>query len=286
MKTQQGFTLLELMLGLVLSLVIVRGIYHVTQVVESHYGYLRAMARSQEAARLAFATLSDAIMHAGFTTCGVPLPDLNGIEKNTPLQGRKKNQQNSDRLLVRRMATKTAQLQHAAHGELTIKGIGTLKADRPGIICDCLHCDIFQIQKVEQVGAVQHITSQPRLSDYDKLAEVSPLLEDNYFIADTGRRNFSREKIFGLFVETIEKKQFEWVEGVIQLKFSFIYDENSKRTGHLKEPLGVMIDLLTRSENKVTTGPFTYRFLGVSHVITDGYFYQGWRRYVPLRQKY
>lgn len=282
MKEQRGFTLVELLIGLSLSLFIVDGIYQINQVVKNHYGYLRAMASAQESARIALDILSDAIEEAGFTGCGVSnLLSHGGITKNFLPRGTRKNLPGSDGLLTRGMNTHGGTLLHVRGNNLTVHRSRAFREGALAIICDCYRCDSFHITHVTALNDSQYLTSDKSLSHYGVGAQVSEWITNNYFVADSGRRNIHGENIVSLFVEISKKKQLELVEGINQLKISLLYDKNAGTT----VPAAVEINLLTRSREKVFSGPFNYRFAGMSHVATDGYFYQGWQRYVSVRQK-
>lgn len=85
---QRGFTLVEIMVALVLSLILTAGVVQIYLTTKQTYRLQESLSRIQENARYALATLSRDIRMAGYWGCGTQSIDPDDVDENSVLNSK------------------------------------------------------------------------------------------------------------------------------------------------------------------------------------------------------
>jgi prepilin-type N-terminal cleavage/methylation domain-containing protein len=231
MKFSRGFSLIELMISSVLSLMLLAVIVKLYQNNQTIYKHQESMALIQENARVAVHMLHTGIQSAGYIGCAridnIKI-DSDSEQKVSPKKiiGVYKDSQilpGTDAIVIRHMNTQTVEFETVPR-----KGTKTLwltadKGLKEGdeiVIADCIQ---MQTAKILQKSTNQ-LRIEPAIQySFSKQAQIGRLIESRFYIADTERQNNRGKPIFSLYWEDISrtKLQSEMVEGVEKMNIRY-----------------------------------------------------------------
>lgn len=245
-----GFTLIELMITLVLSLILTLAFIQTMLIVKNIYCKQEALARIQENARSIHYVLGQAVIQSGIMGCN-RMSDEIGLKINQgvnaerlgilPFQGIKTGNYSipkvlktpapeSDVLWVKytKKYYPLAQGRSGEEGYFVIHGKPNWKKNRIVILSDCRHADIISV--VEQSKRLSATMSrvyyhynprEPKNYQYPISAQMARLHSVLFYVAKTNRTNQYNEPIYALYSTDFNGKTQERVEGVEKLKFEY-----------------------------------------------------------------
>lgn len=233
-RHQQGFSLVELMIALALSLILSLAFIQTILITKNIYRKQEGLARIQENARSIHHIIGDAISRTGAIGCnrmsdemGVVIhPGVNikrlGLQPFSELEPNR-----SDSLWIK-YTTKGYPLAVPSTGEkgyFVIHGKPNWKENRVLILSDCRHAEIFRLAentKVIKRGlsevAFKHTAGTYK---YDTSAQIARLRSVLFYVAKTHRVNQYNEPIFALYSKDYNGKTQERVEGVEAMKVEY-----------------------------------------------------------------
>lgn len=260
---QQGLSLVELMVGMVLGLFLVLGIGQVFVSNNNTFRTQEGMAKIQEGGRFAMQRISAAIRSAGFFGCsGVdevnkfyvvadnPPDGLKSVTSDTPIIGEddvssgttidgKSLVVGSDTVTLRGsgmsgIAYTGVDLNPTQDIPIANGNISFLEADYV-LISDCKVGTLFRVSKVNS-GVIEHKaacdsggtcnTSASLGKLYGGDATITHLYAHTFFVADSGRTNHQGDPVMSLYIQNHTGSTFELVEGVSQLQVLYGVDKN------------------------------------------------------------
>ena len=239
---QQGFTMIELMIALVIGLALMAGIFSVFLMTKETQNFTTAMSRVQDSARFSLDYLKQDIRMIGYRGCisfddpkvtinirDMPAAyvasenELVGFEiaanpLNTALYGNADNikdiiKNGTDAFSIARMGDSHALLSTtmtSAINDIQLVGNPGLQDDDVAFISDCASADIFKVSSapVEDAGivtithGVANNITNSLSRGYFEDATVSRYQSRLYFIGDTERTNSAGDTIYSLFQAT------------------------------------------------------------------------------------
>ena len=263
-RSQNGVTLVELMISLVIGLLILAGVTSVFFASRTTYTYNETLSRIQENGRLALESLSFDIRMAGFFGCGkADLIPINVIANDPPIDkidggvavrgytygdagaafvdaGLLKGVANSDAIVIRRASPNLLNVDEnlaVDNANIKIKGNPDgFEKDDVLLVTDCTVGDLFRVTNnpnddVDEGGKVNlaHATgsnSTNRLSKtYGPDAQVMRFEEIAFFVRQTDRRTKSGNAINALFRRVNGQVQ-EIVDGVEDMRAFYALDND------------------------------------------------------------
>ncbi len=182
-KGQAGFSLSELLVGLLLSSIIM------TALIQFYLGNKRQYVLAEQILATQFDVqwvsdlLSNSIRRAGFTPC-VGIDYLTVVDRqhfDKKVNALKIEDQG---LQVNRMSESYSQLiRIVGSSQLIVSNDAPLNEQRPLIISDCKHAEIHQVFSIEKMGTHYLITlTKPLIYSYAASAYVGEWLEEKWFI--------------------------------------------------------------------------------------------------------
>lgn len=264
---QQGFSLVELMVGMVLGLFLAMGIAQVFISNNSSFRTQEGLAKIQEGGRFAMGRISSAIRMAGYFGCSGPAAGDNSARTNVlavgltgtvmenlrdpPVSGVNNVAAGTDidgNTLVEGSDTITlfgsgmsgqsfTGVDVPPESDITINTPHvTFKEGDYVMIADCQTIDVLRATNNTDPTTVKHaITSdgatfnkKATLSrQYGEDAVVTHPYINTYFVADSGRTNFQGRAIMSLFMQDINGLVSELVEGVSDLQVLYGVDTDT-----------------------------------------------------------
>ncbi|TWI54330.1 type IV pilus assembly protein PilW [Pseudomonas duriflava] len=258
LKRNKGFGLVELMIGLVLSLVIGAAVVQLFLSSKTTYRVQDAMARIQENGRFAVGFLARDIRMAGYMGCGNidqisinviaepppidaanPLGQIVSGSNNVPASNNFNALAGTDIITLRRASSAGTKLvgnmsTDNANIQIEDNSLGLISGDTL-FLSDCTSADIFRATNVSSSGKKVTIAHASNMNSDNKLskaygsdAELMAFEAITYFIRDTGRKTSSGDPIRALWVQ----RQFanrsdasaaaaELVEGVENMQIEY-----------------------------------------------------------------
>lgn len=240
MKLQQGFTLIELIVSITMSIFILFGLVSIMLATDTAHRSQVALNSIEDASRDVSRVLSTAIHFAGYIGCARFIDQL-PLTNHTQYVFTPQNSISEEKgaFTIRRMGLVNTELIKTmrGHSVLYVSNNIHFSKDDVLIISDCQSVDIFLVKEVlNQIDGSQKIISQSPLSIlYEKNAQVSFFEENTYFVADTGRFSFYHVPVFALYMQDIYQHKTELVEGVDTMRV--VIDKRKKI------PIGASIEL-------------------------------------------
>lgn len=252
-QKQSGLTLVEVMVGAVISLVLLNGVIQIFLSSKQTYRFGDAISRLQEGGRFAMDLLTRDIRMAGYQGCA----DLSAVPANvianTPPVGIFNTEavqgwevgttswtpaspaQPADLTALVKKNTDVISVKHAS--DLGVMLTGNMLSDNANIqitgntagfkkddvlfISDCETVDVFRATTVSSGSGTVTIAHANSTNSTNKLSKaygtnttVYSFDSNYYYVADTGRTNSRAQKIYGLFKRDINGAISEIVEGV------------------------------------------------------------------------
>ncbi len=261
---QHGFSLVELMVGMILGLFLVLGIGQVFVSNNNTFRTQEGMAKIQEGGRFAMQHISSAIRSAGFFGCAGlnskikyyviadPAPDgLDAINLTTPVSGQnnvasgdiggKTLVVNSDTITLRGSGGSGMDytgIEVAPGEDVPIaNGNVTFKEEDYVLVTDCSVADLFRATSAS-LTSIKHDTTCDTSGDTcNKRATLSKLYgadaivvqpySKTFFVADSGRTNAQGNAVMSLYLKGTSGTVAELVEGVSMMQVLYGVDTNN-----------------------------------------------------------
>jgi type IV pilus assembly protein PilW len=263
-RRQQGLTLVEILVALVISLVLMIGVAQIFVANKVTYRTQEGLARLQENGRYAINRIAKSVRQAGFFGCAGmevtnlfviandPPADLSSITTKTAIDG--DDNVTAGNPFSAKVGTDVITLRGAGDEGMGLTGGPTdrdsevkitngynrFAADDLVLITDCRSADLFRATGVSSSEGKTNIThaaasnTSNRLSrDYlDDGLVLKPFIH-SYFIKDTGRDNQAGDDIYALYYQDTSGTVFELVEGVSDLQVLYGVDQDGNRAADI-----------------------------------------------------
>ena len=262
-RKQQGLTLVEILVALVISLVLMIGVTQIFVANKVTYRTQEGLARLQENGRYAINRIAKSVREAGYFGCAGmeitnpnviannPPADLSSINIETAIDG--DDNVTSGNAFNAKAGTDIITLRGAGDegvgltGNLTpinaniqiSNGYDKFDADDLIMITDCRTADLFRATSVStgNTGGVKITIAHSQSSNtsnnlskpYGSDAFVLRPFIHSYFIRDTGRDNDAGDDIYALYYQDMNANVFELVEGVSDLQVLYGVDQDGNR---------------------------------------------------------
>lgn len=312
-KSLLGFSLIEVLLTLVLSMLIMNTISALWLGLANTSRMQEDQAQLQENGRLVSYILSRDLRMAGFIGCGkltlnIGLPsslngysgEINSWNPALPTTLKKSVLPETDVISLYYLAlTPVVSLQLGTqYNQLTVGETPKFKVNDMMLISDCSHAEIFKLGSVQQQTKQKQqilVPTQNLNYLYKTTDELGMLVKNTYFIGNTGRQDALHQPITAFYVEDISGKNHEIVPNVVNMKIFYALK-------NAKEPLyftaaqisqnktwdavkQVKIALLLKSTRKFSNRPTQYKYLDKIAVDPHGYLYKEWDLVISLRER-
>jgi len=259
-RGQQGFSLVELMVAMVLGLFLMGGVIQFSLANKVTYRLQEGLGRIQETGRYALHFIGQSARGAGYFGCaGLELVTPNVIAKNppadmsslttdTPISGLENVATGnaygavagSDVLILRGLAEEgigltgnTTPVNANIQVQVT-KGNVTFEADDLILIADCAGADLFRATSVSKSGTkttIVHASSANNTNNlsraYGADATVAKPFINHFYVKDTGRNNSAGQPILGLFRRDMDGVDEELAEGVSDFQVLYGVDRDA-----------------------------------------------------------
>jgi type IV pilus assembly protein PilW len=272
---QQGFTLVELMVAAVISLILLAGIIHVYTGSKATYRVEEGLSRVQENGRFALELMGRRIRMAGFQGCGNlnnltpniivssrpsdltinPVDVVRGVDNVTtgnPYGSISEARPGTDVLIIRGAAASTVGLDSDLATDTSAITINSnpenFEVGDYLFISDCELADIFEATGVSGTAPTTILYSSSannpaKLSKpYRDNAFVIRFVSSTYYIQDTGRTNQAGDAIHSLYETDVEGIERELIEGVddMQITYGVNTDSDANNTADVYQDASVM----------------------------------------------
>lgn len=322
-RSQQGLTLVEMMVAMTIGLVLLGGVITVLTSSQQTYRVNEALARMQENARYAFQFLSRDIRMAGYRGCvGDGVAMTNMLNNKTdflwrldqPLEGFEATSANGwtpalpsevtsplgrrDVIVVRGVeGSDTTILSHASESaDLSIASGSELLAGDTVLVSDCQAAAVFQATNVSTDTIKHNVDSGVPGNNSTSLGRV---FTGGEAVRINTRIYYIRTNPGGipaLYWKRGSEKAEELVEGIENMQIQYGEDTDGDRavdtyrTADLvadwENVVSVRIDLLVQSvEDNVTSQPQTYTFNGETVTPIDRRLRQAFSTVISLRNR-
>lgn len=225
-KKMYGFSLIELMLALTISMAVISMISTIYLAAQKNFSLQSELSDIHENAYIAIELLNSDIRKAGYIGCAKLTEDFplkNFFQYGMNLKNKISSTQNE--ISVRHAGRHHANLIEPMqdYSKLSVTAQPRFSEGDILIISDCTAAEIFKVGHVFNTKEIQQITpSEPLSNLYDKNAEVSQFEVNTYFIGETDRQRRSGEPIFALFKKDIHDQKSELVEGVNAMNIKLV----------------------------------------------------------------
>ena len=302
-----GFSLVEIMVALSLSLLLLGAVLQIFISAKASYRMNSGLARLQETGRFATEILAGDIRMAGYQGCMTldqitpnvivkdPPPALTLYDPANILRGENNLASGntlgavvgSDTLSILRASPTAARLtgnMSADNANIQIDGNPAgFEAGDILMITDCADADIFAASSVSQGGTVtiahaNNVNTTNRLSKaYQSDARLMAFQSATYYVRDTNRDNEVGEPIYGLYMQPLEGAAVELVAGVEDMQVLYGEDTNADGSvdsyanagavGDFANVLSVRLALLVSSVAPSTTQADTATYALVDETV-------------------
>jgi hypothetical protein len=254
-----GLTLLELMLGLMLSLFILGALTAIYLATLKNHLALAALETIQENSNNATRIMRTAIQTAGYAGC-FSLRN-SALINHTSLQFTPINlyegrgvKPGTSAITIHQASIKKALLMGVMKNkhELIVSGDLAVKAGDILLITNCKSAEMFSVLSVDK----NKIVSRQSLRNlFQYYAEIHRVEADSYFVGLTKRRDEVGQPIYALYGKTQDGKM-ELVEGIDDMGVEFEYSNEGK-------VLGVAIKIVATSLNNFVIKKSQYTYAGL-----------------------
>lgn len=264
---EQGYSLIELIIAISLSLFLSVGIIKIFIYSKNIYQLTQNLNIIPTKARLAFHLLSHDIRMAGFIGC-VRLTDVmtlnNHLSANTSLVVWHKGyttaklslpklaqyQKDSDAILIQFLDPNTFPVNEAKSRHIVLANTMVFRPKDTLLISDCQHAELIYWNNI-------HLTYR-----YPKGSEIGFFNKIIYYIADTGRMNEMGQSIYALYRRNLNQsfyKPIELIEGIKRMSIKLgmknndgtLYYKNANEVKHWPNARSVEIRLLLTDNNQL-----------------------------------
>lgn len=236
MKNTHGFTLIELLVTLVISSLLISGIFTIYLNMRAHHQKNNALSSLSEDIHFLHLQFRNAIQSAGYlgkthwtmmSTLDNPIAIWSSDDPHLPDNVRKKIKPNTQALEVQQMhvnLTSFTEPALAGSNTIIIEKQDTLDWDAKDfiIIASFYHAEIHQIMAIQKHSST---TQQVQLAsalqtDYAPGDYAGLYLHRLYFIGNTGQHYSDNQPIYGLYVNTEDGMTEEISDIVSQMNFT------------------------------------------------------------------
>jgi type IV pilus assembly protein PilW len=264
---EQGFSLIELMIAISLSLFLSVGIINIFIYSKNIYQLIQSLKTIPIKARLAFHLLSHDIRMAGFIGC-VPLNDVLSFNNhlsgdtslvvwhkgdttaNLSLPKLARYQKDSDAILIQFLDPNTFPIKEAKFNHIVLADKVVFRPKDVLLISDCQHAELIHWNNI-------HLTYH-----YQMDSEIGLFNKIIYYIADTGRINEIGQRIYALYRRNLNQsfyKPTELIEGIKRMSIKLgmkntdgtFYYKNANEVKHWANARSVEIRLLLTGNNRL-----------------------------------
>lgn len=232
-RKNHGFTLIELMIGIVLSTLILSGVIEIyLGAAQSHESQMD-LHIIQDNARMAFSFLNSGIASAGYIGCMKLTPDFpKNINITSQIKIESLHQPNSDSMTIHQVSHQHATITEpmTAYSILYVTDSLEFFPKETVLISDCKNAELFQIKTLVSVNEKikKIITIHPLHHLYEKNAEVSLIESNTYFIDDTQRKTKTGLPIYALYLKKLDQPKMELVDHVENMKIQYDVNQHGK----------------------------------------------------------
>lgn len=187
MKKQTGFSLVEIMIGMLLGSVLLGALLNHYLISRRHYASAEQHLTQGYDLQMITDMLQTSIRQAGFTPCvGIGwLTAADRRDKPRSLAAIALSSGTENRLAIKRMGDQFAAVNRIVHPRrLLVEASPDLVANRPVIIADCFHAEIAAIERIKAQGdSVIDLTLKNALQfSYMPPAYVGPWIEEQFWV--------------------------------------------------------------------------------------------------------
>ncbi|MBY0544899.1 MAG: PilW family protein [Gammaproteobacteria bacterium] len=299
----RGFSLLEIMISLSLSLFIFMGVYEVFNSVKQSYDYIQGLAIIGENGQLATYFLMRDLAQAGYAGCrkisaDFPFMDHNntGVSAETLVHGYtqqtllstessiKKNMvPDSSVVSVQFMSSKTAYLNQpvkAGASWLSVDNSDLFKDGDSVLMANCLKADLIKLVSVGN----NSVQANVKLNHYLPGSLVGKWQDEWFYVAKTGRFNSMKQPITALYVHPLSGRDEELVEYVSDMHAQYGYLNSSRQLHFVPASQvadwstikAIRILLLLNSGDNILSTKQAVVFDGYPWPVADHHLYRQW----------
>lgn len=235
----KGFSLLELLLALTLSLFLLGAMAELYVNYKKHYWHAKLLADLQTNLRLSTQILQNDLATTSYIGCGklnaginivhddnqTPSLTLMGYSSTAainkfslPHSGKAAPMPDSDVIELLKSEENVADLIEQQQGSLIVSSTPTFKANDWLLITDCHQGEFFQATQVSVKQDQQYITPAKIQLVYVSPAQVAHVLHRIYYVGDTGRKNQLGQTITALYRYEYPSEKIELIDDVIRLQ--------------------------------------------------------------------
>lgn len=240
-----GFSLIEILFSIVMTLLLVDGLIHFFMAVVKHHDFIGEKMNLLENSQFAEFTLRREIQTAGFCGCNqfnqldfhdyltrtdLPAASIRVFSKDSQILGQTVHPE-SDVLVIEKMGEKTVDcLGQPQSAEIKLNRSDYFSPNQPLIIADCQNAEIFSPYDIKNTKKYSFIHANHALNDYHGNAKVGEFVAKAFFIQKTHRKNRYGQPIRALYsYDLVHHRQMEWVTGVNSMVFfSGFLDETNQ----------------------------------------------------------
>ncbi len=288
-KHMQGYTLVEMMISIALSMLIIFGVYEAYTTAAQHYRYTQGQLYVQENVQMATHILQHEISMAGYAGCrtmqagwfqySVAKPVLQRYTPTTVSAASKDVAkhilQETEAIQVGHLSADQATLSHAITvktDHITVTGALAFHTDQQLIIADCQQAQqITVLHDAPHISQQHWLTISPALTHYSAGAQIGSWETVLFYIGDTGRKTVAGDTIPALYVHRETGRDEELVENVHNVLVEYLANEHA-----------VKLHLLFSTSDPVFAVPQSVQFAGKTLHPPDRRFYAAWTMIIPL----
>lgn len=237
MKTITGMSLVEMMLGLTLSMMIFNVVIELYLAATKLINVQNALLSIEENQQMLTHIFRTSVHTAGFIGCA-KLTSQFPIIQYPPYAITAANRIESfhsskmitgtQGITIRSMNTQTVGL--IAMQQNSMLEVSANQHFQQGdilVIADCKKAELFKIKNIIMMNHSIQIEPEARLQNsYASDAEIAHLQVDSYFIGKTTRKSVHGEPIYALYQSDVTGRVFELVEGVNDMQIQYINDSH------------------------------------------------------------
>lgn len=318
---ESGYSLIELMIAAVIGTLLFTKIFATYFQVHEHLERQQAIVLLNEDARQAAYLLSHSIRDAGFVGCAKLTDDFSYYlhDKNkqlnlaNSLQGFSADHEHSmlsvipetiqrqikigsDGVAVRKMHVNRASLVSAVTGshEIIVSTKPLFEVGDKLLIANCLHGDVFQVAATTHGADYQTLISVTSLRyRYEMPAEIGQIIEEVFYIRDTGRLSKAGYPILALYRFDYRGIEEELIAGIENMRIYYgVLSEQGKidylpaaKIVQWQQVRMLYIELLLVSAEPYSAQANAFDFDHKHYIAHDNRLHQSWGFYVSLRER-
>jgi type IV pilus assembly protein PilW len=278
-----GFSLIELMVALTLSLLILMSLSTIYLAASKNHLSEAALQNIQQNARIAFQLIQGAIRIAGNVGCAA-LQDDFPVTTSEPYNITKNNRIHdyrgseikggTDAFTVRYadavsgLLIEPMQLANIIH----MTGFPKIKAGDVLLISDCETAEMITVEQVSSSNdETQIIMTDKNLTKvYKENAEVSVFEMNAFYIGKTDRKDSKGAPIYALYMKDKASHKTELVEGISEMQIRYVVlqnggisEERSEEVNDWSAVVGVSLQLVFESLNDFSLKKTGYTYVAL-----------------------